>query len=72
MITVTVDVDVDLSDIDTEDLQDELDSRMGDGSSDSSLRESIAEMFEAFKLGNDAKAVTIARELAQQTTGRIL
>lgn len=68
-VSVTVDVDVELSDIDTEDLVEGLESR-GHAASDDA--EVITEMFYAFKLGKIDRAMEIAKAIAQNHTGMIL
>lgn len=67
--TVTVDVEVDIDDIDTQDLLDALESR---GHSPDGNLEDITEMFYAFKLGREDRAMELARKVAQEVTGRIL
>lgn len=68
-VQVTVDVDVELSDIDTDDLVEELESRGHDYSDSAKL---LTEMFYAFKLGKEVRAIEIAKQIAMQHTGMIL
>ncbi len=70
--TVNVDVDVDLSDIDTEDLIEELESRGLSSDGDTVFNEEIEEMFYAFKLGRNDRAMEIAKAIAQEHKGMIL
>jgi len=65
-----IDIDVDLENIDTDDLIEELKNRSYgpiDGSS-----EDVLEMFYAFKLGNTNRAMELAKKIACDYTGRIL
>jgi len=65
-----IDIDVDLEEIDTEDLVEELKSRnvaIPDGNP-----EDVIEMFYAFKLGNIDRAFELAKKIACDHTGRIL
>jgi hypothetical protein len=65
-----IDIDVDLDEIDTDDLIEELKSRnvaTPDGSP-----EDVTEMFYAFKLGNTERAMELAKKIACDHTGRIL
>jgi threonine synthase len=69
-VCVTVDVDVNLEDFDTDDLLEELESRhigvpVGNV-------EDVTEMFYAFKLGQTDRAMELAKKIAQDHTGRIL
>jgi hypothetical protein len=69
-VNAYVDVDVDLEDIDTDDLVEELKSRnvnVPDGSPDD-----VVEMFYAFKLGKIDRAMEFAKKIACDNTGRIL
>jgi len=68
-VQVTVDVDVELSDIDTDDLIEELESRGHDHLDSAEL---LTEMFYAFKLGKNERAIEIAKKIAQEHTGMIL
>lgn len=65
-----VHVDVDLRDIDTEDLLEELERRQKAPESGSDV--SIAQIFDAFYLGNEARAVEMTKSYLQATTGRVL
>jgi hypothetical protein len=65
-----IDIDVDLEDIDTDDLIEELKSR-NTGPIDNSS-EDVTEMFYAFKLGKTDRAMEIAKKIACDYTGRIL
>jgi len=69
MRTVSVTVDVDISDIDTEDLLEELAFRGNDYVDNSEL---LTEMFYAFKLGKNDHALELAKKIAQEHTGMIL
>lgn len=67
--TVTVDVEVDLSEFDDEDIREEAQSRgflEGDPEGD------ILEMFYAFKLGKTEHAMELAKKIAMDHTGKIL
>jgi hypothetical protein len=66
--TVTVEAEVDLSDISDEDLLEELEERTLGGVQ----RDQVEEMFYAFKLGKTERAVELARKLAQDVLGRVL
>lgn len=71
--TVTVDVDVDLSNIETDDLIEELEGRGQTDRVPESIDEfDLTEMFYAFKLGREDRAVELARKIAQDFTGAIL
>jgi hypothetical protein len=70
MTYITVDVDVDLSDFDTEELIDELESRgefVGDNSGNSAL---VTAIYEKRRLGQDYQ--TELDTLIYEVTGRIL
>lgn len=65
-----VSVDIDLGDIDTDDMLEELRQRnigVPEGST-----EDVTEMFYAFKLGQTDRAMELAKKIAQDHTGRIL
>lgn len=69
-VNAWIDIDVDLEDIDTDDLVEELKSRnvaVPDGNPDD-----VTEMFYAFKLGRNDRAMELARKIAQDHTGGIL
>jgi hypothetical protein len=69
-VSTWIDIDVDLEDIDTDDLREELLARKVD------LPEGdvndVTEMFYAFKLGKVDRAMELAKKIAQDHTGRIL
>lgn len=70
MTYITVDVDVDLSDFDTEELIDELELRgefVGDNSGNSAL---VTAIYEKRRLGQDYQ--TELDQLIYEVTGRIL
>lgn len=73
---VDVDVDVDITEFDEEDIVEHLQERgyvvVKSGSSAEEMEELILEMFYAFKLGRDERAMELARKIAQDHTGRIL
>jgi hypothetical protein len=69
-VSAYVDVDVDLDDIDTDDLIEELQMRKA-GIPEGSA-EDVTEMFYAFKLGRNERAVELARKIAQDHVGGIL
>jgi hypothetical protein len=69
-VSAYVDVDVDLDDIDTDDLIEELQMRKA-GIPEGSA-EDVTEMFYAFKLGRHERAVELARKIAQDYVGGIL
>ena len=64
-----VDVDVDLSNFDSDDLRDELRNRLIEAPN---MDEMLKEMFYAFKLGCDDKAIKLARRIAEEHVGGIL
>lgn len=69
-VTTTVDVDVDLADIDTDDLERELASRSIEiGRADES---DVPKMFEALYIGDESRALGILRKFVQDATGRVL
>ena len=69
-VNAYVDVDVDLEEIDTDDLIDELKSR-NIGLPEGDV-EDVTEMYYAFKLGKTERAMELAKKIAQNHTGRIL
>ena len=69
-VNTYVDVDVDLEDIDTDDLLEELQFR-NVGVPEGSIKD-VTEMFYAFKLGRLDRAIELARKIAQDHTGGIL
>lgn len=69
-VNAWVDIDVDLEEIDTDDLIEELQSR-NVGIPDGNI-EDVTEMFYAFKLGRNERAMELAKKIAQDHTGRIL
>lgn len=69
-VNTWVEIDVDLEKVETDDLVEELQSRnvaIPDGN-----LEDVTEMFYAFKLGNTARAMELAKKIACDHTGRIL
>jgi hypothetical protein len=64
-----VDVDVDLSNFDSDDLRDELRNRLIEAPDMDGM---LKEMFYAFKLGCDDKAIQLARRIAEEHVGGIL
>lgn len=67
---VSVEVEVDMSEFSDDDIRDEAAERgiiAGGGGDDS-----VTEMFYAFKLGRNDRAMEIARQIAQEHTGMIL
>lgn len=64
-----VDVDVDLSLFDTDDLQNEL---RGRGVESLDMEQMMQDMFDAFKTQDDEKAMSLAKQIAAEYTGRIL
>jgi c-di-GMP-binding flagellar brake protein YcgR len=69
-VRVSAWVDVELNEIETDDLIEELKSR-NVGISEGDV-EDVTEMFYAFKLGKNERAMEIAKKIAQNHTGRIL
>jgi hypothetical protein len=69
-VTAYVHVDVDLDEIDTDDLIEELKSR-NIGVPDGNV-EDVTEMFYAFKLGRTDRAMELAKKIAQDHVGGIL
>jgi hypothetical protein len=59
-----------MEDIETDDLIEELQTR-NVGVPEGSI-EDVTEMFYAFKLGNEKRAIELAKKIAQDHTGRIL
>lgn len=79
--SVWVDVEVDLDDFDTDELIAELESRGRTVSSDDNLNDLgsisncddlVRELWQAFYVGNDARAMELARRLAEAATGRLV
>lgn len=72
--TINVDVDVDLGDFSDTDLIKEIESRSLSlaGVTDDDITDLATRMYTAFSLGKDAEAMSIARQLAQDVTGRLL
>ena len=68
-VSINVDVDVDLSEITDDDLIEELQER---GTLPSSFQYEMTEMFYAFKLGKNDRAMEIAKSIAQEHQGMIL
>jgi len=69
-VNAWVDIDVDLEDIDTDDLIEELKFRnvgVPEGDIDD-----VVEMFYAFKLGREDRAMELAKKIAQDHVGGIL
>jgi hypothetical protein len=69
-VNAWIDIDVDLEDIDTDDLVEELQLR-NIGVPEGNI-EDVTEMFYAFKLGRNDRAMELARKIAQDHTGGIL
>jgi hypothetical protein len=67
---VDIEVDVDLEEIDTDDLIEELQIRKA-GIPEGSA-EDVTEMFYAFKLGRNDRAMELAKKIAQDHVGGIL
>jgi hypothetical protein len=67
---VDIEVDVDLEEIDTDDLIEELQVRKA-GIPEGSA-EDVTEMFYAFKLGRNDRAMELAKKIAQDHVGGIL
>ena len=65
-----VHVDVDLRDIDTEDLLEELERRQKAPESGTDI--SVAQIFDQFYLGNESRATELTKRYLQQVTGRVL
>ena len=79
MASRTITIDVYLDDFDDEDIRDEYESRgledFTPSFSDTSsvnVTSDIEEMFYAFRLGREERAIELARKIAQDVTGRIL
>jgi len=72
-VNTWIEVDIDLEEVDDQDLIDELHSRsLGDRVNLADTAEDITEMFYAFKLGRNERAIELARKVSQDHTGRIL
>lgn len=72
-VTMTVDVEIDLDDIDDDDLRQEAEDRgMLDFDESRGYDEMIEEMFYAFKLGKEDRAIELAKKIAMDHTGKIL
>jgi hypothetical protein len=69
-VSISAWVDVDLDEIDTDDLIEELKSR-NKGVPEGNI-EDVTEMFYAFKLGKTDRAMELAKKIACDHTGRIL
>ena len=69
-VSAWVDIDVDLEEVDTSDLIDELQAR-NVGVPEGNI-EDVLEMFYAFKLGRTDRAMELAKKIACDHTGRIL
>ena len=69
-VNAWIDIDVDLDDIDTDDLVAELKSR--NVATPEGDPEDVTEMFYAFKLGKNDRAMELAKKIACDHTGRIL
>ena len=69
-ITVTTDAEVDLEEIDTNDLVEELSRR--DVGCGESVKELIDELFYAFKFGKNDLVLSLAKQIAQEHKGMIL
>lgn len=68
--TFTAEVEVSLDDFDDDDIAEAYELRcLGDVRDH---RDLIEEMFYAFKLGKTGRAMELARQIAQEATGRIL
>jgi hypothetical protein len=67
--TVCVDVEVDLSSFDDDDIEAEYVQR-GLGGGD--MHDRLREMFDAFHVGATDRAIALARQVAQDATGRVL
>jgi len=63
-------VDIDMRDIDTDDLVEELERRRKLPESNDEV--SVAQIFEQFYLGNDARATEMTKRYLQHVTGRVL
>lgn len=69
-VTATVDVEVDLSEIDTDDLERELENRAVEiGRADAG---DVPKIFDALYVGNEALAMELVRKFVQDATGRTL
>jgi hypothetical protein len=70
MTTINVDIEVELDEFSDEDIKKEAKAR---GLLDEEDTEGgIVEMFYAFKLGKEDRAIELARKIAQDYTGMIL
>lgn len=69
-VHVHIDTEDVIREIDTEDLIAELERR-GNSNTDPDFI-SVRLMFEAFYVGDDARAIALARQIAQAYTGRML
>jgi hypothetical protein len=70
--TVEVNVTIDEDDLSDEDLIGIFRSRKLSALDGSDLDDKITEMFYAFRLGQDSRAIELAKQIAQDHTGRIL
>lgn len=71
-VTVDVDVDIDTDDLSDEDLIDICEKRGIFTGSAGGDQDDVTEMFYAFKLGRNERAIELAKKIAQDHTGRIL
>ena len=69
MTTVSINVDVDLSEFSDQELIEEMQER---GTLRSDFQDEMTEMFYAFKLGKNDRAMEIAKSIAQEHQGMIL
>ncbi|WP_334034719.1 hypothetical protein [Burkholderia cepacia] len=63
-------VDVDLRDLDTDDLVEELERRRQNPEQPDDV--SIKQIFEAFYVGNESAALDLTKRYIQHATGRVL
>lgn len=74
-MTRTAFIEVRLSEFSDDDIIAECSERIAGGASglsDNQVSDDVTEMYYAFKLGRDARAIEIAKKLAQDHTGLIL
>jgi hypothetical protein len=72
MAYVTVDVEVDIDQFDTDDLVDELERRGKRGDTEFEPEITVPQIVEAFYVGNDQRAMELTRQFVQNATGRVL
>lgn len=72
-VKIATEVEIDLDDIDDDDIRQEAEDRgMLEFDKSRAYDDMLEEMFYAFKLGNNARAMELAKKIAMDHTGKIL